>query len=85
MMAPRNRTEIVMDNLILDEARADWRTACCVATGVRLSREDGVTLALEFMVRSGVPRQVAMRVLGNPRFARDRDRRYRADGASYKH
>jgi hypothetical protein len=65
-----------MDNHPIDEPRADWRTACCVATGVRLSRADGITQALEFMVRSGVPREVAMRVLSGPRFARDRDRSY---------
>ncbi|QGZ40950.1 hypothetical protein IP92_03746 [Pseudoduganella flava] len=71
-----------MDKQLNDEPRADWRMACCVATGVRLSRADGVTQALEFMVRSGVPRDIAVRVLSGPRFARDRDRSY---GGAFSH
>jgi len=63
-------------NVVFDEERADWRLAHCVVTGMRLSLADGITQALDFMVRSGVPRQVAMRVLSGPRFVRQRDRDY---------
>lgn len=59
-----------MINTDCAEARADSRTARCVDTGVRLSMADGVTPALEFMLKCGVPRQVAMRVLSGPRFGR---------------
>ena len=59
-----------MNDTVYDEARADWRMARCVDTGVKLSLADGVTPALEFMQKCGVPREVAMRVLGAPRFGR---------------
>ena len=61
----------------MDHVRADWKTAQCVETGVQVSLADGVTEALEFMLESGVPRQVAVRVLSAPRFIRHR----RRDGA----
>jgi len=59
-----------MKDTVCDEARADWRTARCVDTGVKVSLADGVTPALEFMLKCGVPRDVAMRVLAGPRFGR---------------
>jgi hypothetical protein len=59
-----------MENTVYDEARSDSRMAQCVDTGVKVSMADGVTPALEFMLRCGVPRDVAMRVLSGPPFAR---------------
>ncbi|GGX88610.1 hypothetical protein GJV26_10655 [Massilia dura] len=59
-----------MKNEHFAEARADSRMAQCVDTGVKVSMADGVTPALEFMLKSGVPREVAMRVLSGPRFIR---------------
>lgn len=59
-----------MENTVCDEARIDWRTAQCVDRGVKVSMADGVTPALEFMLKCGVPRQVAVRVLAGPRFGR---------------
>ncbi|WP_338770270.1 hypothetical protein [Massilia sp. METH4] len=59
-----------MEYTVCDEARTNWRMAQCVETGVRVSLADGVTPALEFMLRCGVPREVAMRVLSGPRFGR---------------
>ncbi len=61
-----------MTNLDMDEARADWHMAQSVDKGVKVSLADGVTRALEFMLKRGVPRQVAMRVLSGPRFVRHR-------------
>ena len=55
------------------EARGNWRLARCVDTGVKLSMADGVTPALEFMLKCGVPREVAMRVLSGPLFGRHAD------------
>jgi hypothetical protein len=37
---------------------------------VKVSLADGVTPALEFMLKCGVPRAIAMRVLSGPRFGR---------------
>jgi hypothetical protein len=59
-----------MKNDHLAEARANWRLAQCVETGVKVSLADGVTPALEFMLKCGVPRAIAMRVLSGPRFGR---------------
>lgn len=59
-----------MESTVYDEARSDWRMAQCVDTGLRVSMADGVTPALEFMLKCGVPREVAMRVLSGPPFAR---------------
>ncbi|QBE63265.1 hypothetical protein [Pseudoduganella lutea] len=59
-----------MNDTVYDEARANWRMAQCVDTGVKLSLADGVTPALEFMQECGVPREIAMRVLGAPCFGR---------------
>lgn len=69
-----------MDDTVYDEARADWRTAQCVDTGVKVSLADGVTPALEFMLKCGVPRGVAMRVLAGPRFGRPARSRLPAAG-----
>lgn len=71
-----------MDDTVYDEARADWRMARCVETGVKVSMADGVTPALEFMLECGVPRDVAMRVLAGPRFGRHAPREQPARQAS---
>lgn len=59
-----------MKNEHLAEARADILMARCVDTGLKVSMADGVTPALEFMLKCGVPREVAMRVLTGPPFSR---------------
>jgi hypothetical protein len=56
-----------------DEHRADGRTAAQVEQGVQRALDEGVTSALEFMLTHGVPRPIAMRVLGSPSCIRQRE------------
>ena len=57
----------------------DPRSNTCMAEQIdhalRIAGTSGVGPALEVMLTVGVPRQVALRVLGSPKLQRRRDRR----------